>query len=290
MAGVDGLYDPPVTNATVKQRTRAILVREGSPTVAAVDLVGHALHQWRVLKPASIAELELTRPHTYQRLPVEVRLSLTPSFPAEGNAAIEEAFARTDLALLVAAAVGADPSKSRLGGRTFRGAIFLRGRTPSSWPTLAIAGKGISLHSIRLQFLIRPGLKEVQSPGNCERNHTLLLSMPVFSEAPSLVVFLSAAPLFLVVFTKLLSNFLIFFALPTAIVFHVFLNKIFQLIVLEASVCLFCSSNASLYIFLSTVFYGFVSLTGYSSNKTDSRTYGGSFGDRLPACFGRTRP
>ena len=56
VAGVDGLFDPPVTNATVKQRTRAILLREGSPTVAAVDLVGHALHQWRVLKPASTAD------------------------------------------------------------------------------------------------------------------------------------------------------------------------------------------------------------------------------------------
>ena len=72
-------------------------------------------------------------PHTFQRLPVEVRRSLTPSVLAGGNAAIvraiEEAFSRTDLALLAAAqvagVVGADPSKSRLGGCTFAGAVFL---------------------------------------------------------------------------------------------------------------------------------------------------------------------
>ncbi len=95
--------------------------------------------------------------------------------------------------------------------------------------------------------------------------------MPIFSEAPSLVVFLSVAPLFLVDFTKLLFNFSYIFCLPTAIIFRIFFNKIIQLIILEAALCLCCSSNASLFFYL---FYGFVYLTGYS------RTYGVSFGDR----------
>ncbi len=99
------------------------------------------------------------------------------------------------------------------------------------------------------------------------------MSLPIFSEAPSLVVFLSAAPLFLVDFTKLLSIFSYLFCVANCHSFPRFL-KIFQLIILEAAVCLCCSSNASLFFYM---FYGFASLTGYSSNTTDS---GISFGHR----------